>query len=521
MDTTLQNQLQFYTPPQVVKELFRDSKACYKVAKLIIDREYRARPQKWKTQAFPEYEDFFQAAIAGFNPYKKANMTSRDKGLLQAIQTYDPYRKSDNDAEQVILKIHNHIEQAFCPYCDKRGEEVSLWPASAGNKMDPNLAPDPLFFKGNKYCGRIVSNISEEWIREGLVREVEGVYFCNFKNRLASVKNYISSQIGFLIQDIRSAEYHSSRSVKKHPFYPCPCCNTLNPDFSSNKVESLDCTNCGFNFSLKEFTKKSNQSKIIWQARGSALGDISIDNIADDHEGRSSFEDVIAGYNIYKSSDQAIHHNTIEIERSRLMEELLRRIRILSLQNLTSKQYKKLLEDPQTIIIDGIPETQSFQIFYNYFFMDDQQKKKTHEGKANNKSDESSTYRELALRYLKKEQHYTRCLTCNHKMYEPTESAKFKKHGHHLSCTECTSKRVKYHGPHCGQPDSLDPSCREHGDIEIVMYIFQTIEPKIRRLEEIVKKDPVAKDLYERIKELAIARDEVDAFQDMIKLLNY
>jgi len=171
--------------------------------------------------------------------------------------------------------------------------------------------------------------------------------------------------------------------------------------------------------------------------------------------------------------------------------------------------------------VDGIPETQNFQIFYNYFFIDDLEKKQAHLGRAKNKSDETSTYRELALEFLQKEQHYTKCNDCFVKMYEPTESAKFKKAGSRAQCEECKSLNVKYHGPKCGQSDGLDPLCKEHGNIEIVMYIFQTIEPKIRRLEELVKSDKVAADLYERIRELLQARDELDAYQDMVKLLNY
>ena len=153
--------------------------------------------------------------------------------------------------------------------------------------------------------------------------------------------------------------------------------------------------------------------------------------------------------------------------------------------------------------------------------MDDKSKEIAHDGKARNKADESSTYRELALTYLKKEQHYTKCYDCSVKMYEPTESSKFKKSGPHTFCIECNSTNIKYHSPKCGTINGLDPKCREHGNVEIVMYIFQTIEPKIRRLEELVKKDLKSLEIYNRIKELTSARSELDTFQDMIKLLNY
>ena len=526
MDSQLLSQLQFYTPPEVIKKIFQNEKVYYKVAKHIIDREYRSRPQKWKAIAFPEYDDFFQAAISGYNPYKK-NVHSKDKGLLQAIQTYDPYKRNDLNQLEVVLQVHNDIEQAFCPHCIKRGEEVSLWPNSAGNSIDALLSPDPLFYKGNKYCGRVVdetnSNI-ESWLALELVRSQDGKILCNFKNRLTSIKNYISSQIGYLIQDIRSAEYHNSRSIKKHPFYPCPVCNTLNPDYSgsaANRPEFIDCTKCSFNFSLKDFSKKS-QSKIVWQTRGNSLGDISLDNLSDDGEGRSTYEDVISNYSLTATlNDQAVHHNMIEIEKSILIEKLISRIRELALESLTTKQHQKLLDSPDVVKTDGVPETQNFQIFYNYFFMDDKSKKIAHDGKARNKADESSTYRELALTYLKKEQHYTKCYDCSVKMYEPTESSKFKKSGPHTFCIECNSTNIKYHSPKCGTVNGLDPKCREHGNVEIVMYIFQTIEPKIRRLEELVKKDLKSLEIYNRIKELTSARSELDTFQDMIKLLNY
>jgi hypothetical protein len=522
MDPVLINQLQFYTPPQLIKRILSNQDKCFQIAKYIIDKEFRHKPQRWKTIAFPDYEDFFQAAVSGFNPYKKTSL-AKDKGLLQAVDTYNPYKRQSEEGEEINLITLNEEEQATCPYCFKRGETVSLWPSSAGNQtIESHLAPDPLFFKGNKYCGMEIEEGSSiaEWTERDLIRKSGKKYLCNYKNRLASLKNYILSQIGFLVQDIRTAEYHSSRSLKKHPFYPCPQCSTLAPDFntSSLKTETLDCIKCNHTFSIKEFETK--KSSIVWQAR-SVTNVISF-NDQSDEDGRTLYEEIILNYGITTTtSDPTVYHNNIESERSELFDQLVSRIRELAASCLSQKQFQKLLQDPSVKKVEGVPETQNFQIFYNYFFMDDLEKKKEHEGRAKNKSDETSTYRELALKFLQKEQHYTKCLSCNNKMYEPTESAKFKRSGTKVACEECNSTSVQYHGPKCGTPGSLNPSCKDHGDVEIVMYIFQTIEPKIRRLEELVRNDKQAKELYDRIRELLQARDELDSFQDMVKLLNY
>jgi hypothetical protein len=106
-------------------------------------------------------------------------------------------------------------------------------------------------------------------------------------------------------------------------------------------------------------------------------------------------------------------------------------------------------------------------------------------------------------------------------MYEPTESGKFKKSGPRLHCEACKGSNVKYHPPKCGKAGGPNPLCTEHLNVDIVMYIFQTIEPKIRRLEELVKNDSEAKEIYERIQELFIAKEEMSAFEDMFKILNY
>jgi ubiquinone biosynthesis protein COQ9 len=106
-------------------------------------------------------------------------------------------------------------------------------------------------------------------------------------------------------------------------------------------------------------------------------------------------------------------------------------------------------------------------------------------------------------------------------MYEPIESSKFKKLGTRTRCEQCDSTNVQYHGPKCGHPQSCNPNCKEHGDVEIVMYIFQTIEPKIKRLEELIKNDKQAQQIYERIKELIVAREELHSYEDLVKLLNY
>lgn len=528
MDQILINQLQFYTPPQLIKQILSNPKKCYQVAKHIIDREFKHKPQSWKTIAFPEYEDFFQAAVSGFNPYKKTS-NAKDKGLIQAVESYNPYKKQEEaeDVDLLVVEL-NGIEQALCPCCKHREEVVSLWPHSAGNiTLLPASAPEPLFFKGNKYCGKEIESTDQlqldSWLEKELIRKHGDKYVCNYKNRLASLKNYITSQVGFLIQDIRSAEYHNSRSLKKHPFYPCPECGTLNPDFNTsttNKTEQLECTKCTHLIKIKDFNGRKS-SKIIWQARG-MTNTLSFSDQANDSEGRSTYEEIISNYSVTTvSNDNAVFQNNIEIEKAELFEQLINRIRELAASCLSHKQFQKLINDPSVKKVAGIPETQNFQIFYNYFFIDDLEKKQSHQGRAKNKSDETSTYRELALEFLQKEQHYTKCNDCSLKMYEPTESAKFKKAGCRIQCEECNSVSVKYHGPKCGQVGSLDPVCKEHGDIEIVMYIFQTIEPKIRRLEELVKSDKVAAELYERIRELLQARDELDAYQDMVKLLNY
>lgn len=524
MDQVIINQLQFYTPPTVIKKLFENQRICLSISKYIIDKEFKHKPQKWKTIAFPEYEDFFQAALSGFNPYKKDKTTAKDKGLLQAIQTYNPYKSYSPESEDLLLTTIGDIEQAVCPCCNKRGEIISLWPYSGGNKtVDSEHAPDPMFSKGDKYCGKEIIELDKEqlnkWLELNLIRKNGDKYFCNHINRLASIKNYISSQIGFLIQDIRTAEYHSSRSLRRHPFYPCPACGVLNPDFNTTTSKTLliECSQCKVSFNLKDV----KTSKIVWQARG-ATNVISFSDHANDTDGRSCYDEIIANYAPQGSAtDPSIYHGTIQEEKDELFTQLIDRIRELSVKSLSKKQYSKLVNDPSIVKINGIPETQNFKIFYEYFFIDDVNQKQQHTGKIKNNGDESSTYKELALKYLKKEQHYTRCLDCNLKMYEPTESGKFKKLGISNKCTHCSSINIVYHGPKCGQPGSCNPNCKEHPDVEIVMYIFQTIEPKIRRLEELVRNDKQAKEIYERIQELLMAKDELESFQDMVKLLNY
>lgn len=523
MDTKLLSQVQNYTPPSILQQAFKNPQACYQLARLILDREFKSRPQKWKSQAFPEYDDFFQAALSGFNPYKDTS-GAKDKGLLQAIQTYNPYKKLQ-EKNQLILKTIDGIEQALCPHCNQRGEETSLWSKLAGNTSDIE-APDPVFYKGYKYCGKKVSNEHPDLSRllsEGSIHKIDNQYYCSFKNRLTSLRSYISSQVNFLIQDIRAAEYHSSRTIRRYPSFPCKSCGTLNTDwnhYSNEKKEILDCKHCGHKIDTKEYQGKRG-SDIVWTARGG--GSISIDQIAnEDEDGRSVFESIISKNPTGKySSDPAVLHNTLDIERGILMERLIKRIKELSLDNLPEKQRIKFIKDNFEAYEDGVPETQNFKIFYNYFFMDDADLKKEHNGRSKNKADESSNYRQLALKYLKKEQHYSRCLDCGTKVYEPTESGKFKRNGPNKQCLECDSFNMKYHGPKCGRIGSLDPCCKEHGDTEIVMYIFQTIEPKIRRLEELVRADKEACDLYRRIRELILAREEADYFVDMIKLLNY
>ena len=525
MDQILINQLQFYTPPQVIKRAFSDQKKCYEIARYIIDREFKHRPKGWKTIAFPEYDDFFQAAVSGFNPYKKPS-PARDKGLLQAVESYNPHKKQDES----FLKTITNEEQAICPSCAARGELVGLWPHSAGNTaFTADLAPDPLFHKGNKYCGRELDELAftpediSIWTEKELIRLSGKRILCNHKNRLASLKNYIISQVTFLVQDIRSAEYHSSRSLKRHPFYPCTKCGSPTPDFNTStthKTEELHCHECDTIFEIKDFENRGS-NKIIWQARGST-STIPFNEYSNDPDNKSSYEEIISNYSLTsRSNDPAVFHGNIEFERSALYDQLLSRIRTLAASCLSQKQLDKLMLDPTVKKIDGVPVTQNFQIFYNYFFIDDIKKKKDHDGRAKNKSDETSTYRELALQFLQKEQHYTKCSDCSSKMYEPTESAKFKKAGAHSYCEECKGTNVVYHGPKCGRPGSLNPNCRAHGNIEIVMYIFQTIEPKIRRLEELVRNDKTAAEIYERIRELMSAREELDAFQDMVKILNY
>jgi hypothetical protein len=252
------------------------------------------------------------------------------------------------------------------------------------------------------------------------------------------------------------------------------------------------------------------------------MGNISFDDSSEEVEGRATYEDIISNYALTSVvDDPAVYHNRIEEEKEELHIKLVDRIRELAATSLTKKQLEKLVNDPLVPKVHGIPETQNFLIFYEYWFMDDIEKKKNHLGKSKDSGDESSTYRDLALKYLRKEQHYTRCLDCSCKMYEPTESAKFKKIGTKQVCDKCSSVNIKYHGPKCGHPGSLDSSCKEHGDVEITMYIFQTIEPKIRRLEEMVQDDEQAKEIFEKIRELLAAKEQIYAHQDMIKLLNF
>lgn len=523
MDNKLLLQIQNYTPPVVLQKILKNPQSCYELAKHVLDREFKTRPQRWRSSAFPEYEDFFQAALAGFNPYKETNGL-KDKGLLQAIQTYNPYKKLQ-ERNQLLLETIDGVEQALCPHCHARGETTSLWSSQAGNRSTVN-APNSIFYRGNKYCGEKIDKNDpnfEDWLSKGLVHKLDNDYFCSFKNRLTSLKSYISSQVNYLIQDIRSAEYHSSRTLRRYPSYSCKSCGTMTPNwdhYTNERKTILNCQGCGEEIHIKDFQGKKT-SDIVWQARGG--GAISLDQVANEEEdGRNIFEGIVSKVPVGKySSDQSVLHGTLDIERNLLMERLIKRIKELSLESLPERQRKRTLKENLNLLEDDVPETQNFKIFYNYFFMDDYETKKEHNGRSKNKADESSTYRQLALRYLKKEQHYSRCLDCGTKTYEPTDSAKFKRNGPHKNCPECDSTNLKYHGPKCGQPGSLDPNCREHGDIEVVMYIFQTIEPKIRRLEELVRGDREACEIYRRIRELKLAREESDYFADMVKLLNF
>ena len=115
MDQTLINQLQFYTPPQLIKEALKSDKICYQVARHIIDREFKHKPQKWKTNAFADYDDFFQAAISGFNPYKEST-EAEDKGLLQAVQSYNPYKKQEEVGELILKSLRKENEVAYIRY---------------------------------------------------------------------------------------------------------------------------------------------------------------------------------------------------------------------------------------------------------------------------------------------------------------------------------------------------------------------------------------------------------------------
>lgn len=517
MDKLLEKQLQYYVPPEIIKkQITNDIK--FEIATFIIDREFKRKPQKWRTNAFTSYEDFFQSAFTGFNPYKEK--TDKDKGVLQAIETYNPYKKLDKNT---LLEEIGGIEQACCPFCKQRGEQVSLWSVSAGNETLPkDQAPDPVFFEGNKYCGHKVNpntppELISRWLQEGLIRETyRGEHTCNYCNRLGSLRNHISKQLSYLIQDIRGQEYHSKRSLKKHPHYPCPKCHNLIPDYSRryNSPETLTCS-CGEVIEVKKATEK------VWKSRG-----INTTYLLHEHYGsedsRGTLEEAICAYDIKGHYNAEIHFNAIEETIFKLTEQLISRIRRLAAHAVTKKQYKRLMADPNVIKDqDGVPETTLFQIFYNYFFTDNLEDKVKLNGKAKNKGDESSTYRQLALRFLKKEQHYSRCNKCKHKMYESTESGIFKKTGTRKTCELCESTNVSYHGPKCGKVGSNNPNCKEHGDIEIVMYIFQTVEPKIRKLEKIVKEDQICKDLYEELKDVYLQKEKMDNYQDYIKLLNY
>lgn len=522
MDKLLEKQLQSYVPPAIMQASMND-RTKYEIAKYIIDREFKHKPQRWKTVAFPEYDDFFQAAFVGFNPYKTS--PSRDKGVLQAIESYNPYKKHEEETNNLNLLIQNinGIAQACCPLCRHRGETVSLWPHSAGNNtVESALAPEPVFHSGNKYCGREIAGSEQQlvtWEQQGLIKKSARGWHCNYSNRLASLKNHISKQLGYLVQDIRSQEYHASRSLKRHPHYSCPVCHTLVPDFntSSTKTVALECTKCSHTFNISSVKEK------VWKSRGSASL-VSLQDSYGDEDSKGTYEDVITSHDpcLPFVDPAVVYAGSVEEKIFNLIEDLLDRVRKLAASCIGQKQYAKLLADPHVVKDkNGVPETLNFQIFYNYFFTDDPNAKIQHLGRAKNAADETSTYRELALKFLKKEQHYTQCQSCRHKMYEPTESAKFKRVGARQQCEQCSSTAVQYHGPKCGRLGSNNPQCKDHGEIEIVMYIFQTIEPKIRRLEKLVQQDAISQQIYEQIQELYQAREQLDSYAELARILNY
>jgi len=236
----------------------------------------------------------------------------------------------------------------------------------------------------------------------------------------------------------------------------------------------------------------------------------------------TTYEQIISNYGICSFfDDPVIHNNNIKVEYSKLFDQLIDRIRLITADAISNSQYSKLIQDSKIKKIDGIPETQAFQIFYDYLFIDDQSKKKSHKGKNKNIGDESSTYRDLALKYLHKEQHHTQCNDCQYKMYEPVDKNKLAKIGLNQNCLSCQSKNVEYHGLKCGQKSSANPSCTKHGEVSIVIYIFQTIEPKMRKLKQICKSDEIVTDIKQRISELLLAKNHISEFEETFKNLNY
>lgn len=472
----------------------------YYLLKDIIDKEFRKRDYRWKTSFVTDYDDFFQIAFAGSNPYEK-NHQSEAQGALNSIKSYKPEKETD-----VILNIGG-IDQMICPLCKQRGETTSFWENCCGNNTCNELvAPKAIFSNGNKYCGRKITENNEEVIKHwddlGLIRKFKGEWYCNHINKTMTVKNFVVNNLYYLIQNIRNRENSSKRSYRKKAYYHCPHCNVQVLVSNLNKKCKITCSSCKNTFDTSKERK-------VWENSGI----ISLnDKIKGDEKGDKLYDEIIQSHSldIYSKVDIPISSSLVESQKSNLLEEVIDRLRYLAAKDLSEDKRKELIED-SNVLKDkhGIPETILFKIFYDYFFADSLEDKKS-VGKINNIGDESTNYRRLALKYLNKELHFSQCQDCKCKVYESQENSKIKRNGTCKICPSCSSKNIVYHKPGC--------KCGEHGNVEVIQYAYQAVEFKIRRLEEKAKKDKKIQELCKRIREFDEIKSDLRGFEDFAKI---